>query len=271
MAINLAQKYSPIVAERFSIGSVTNVGFNTDYDFEGVNTVNVYSINTVPMTDYTRSGANRYGTPAELEDTKQTMILTQDRAFTFTIDRGNNIDQMNVKGAGIALRRQLDEVTIPELDTYRLAKVCAGAGGTGVVTGAYEGFLAGQEFLGDNKVPTAGRIACVSYAFYSELKKSSAGGGFVQPSDMAQELLTKGVLGMVDGVPIIPVPKSYLPADTAFVLWQPSVAVSPIKLAEFTIHDNPPGIRGNLVEGSVYYDCFVLDAKKNGIYVGTTA
>jgi hypothetical protein len=30
---------------------------------------------------------------------------------------------------------------------------------------------------------------------------------------------------------------------------------------------NPPGINGWLVEGRVVYDAFVLDSKKNGIYV----
>ena len=272
MAVNLAEKYSGVVDERFTIGTVTNVGFNQDYDFEGVKTVNVYSIPTVPMQNYTRTGANRYGTPTELEDNKQVLTLSQDRSFAFTIDRGNDIDQMNVKSAGKALSRQIDEVVIPELDTYRLSKLVAGAGGTGASTGkAYEDFLKGQSFLGNSKVPVIGRIATVTFDFYAKIKQSSAGAGFVQPSDMAQNMLTTGVLGMVDGVPIIPVPDSYLPADTDFILWHPIAGVAPVKLAEFFIHDNPPGLRGNLIEGSVYYDCFVLDSKKNAIYVGTNS
>lgn len=115
MAVNLAEKYSPIVDERFSLGTVTNIAFNQDYDWVGVKTVHVYSVETSAMNDYVRTGANRYGTPAELQDTTQELALTQDRSFTFTIDRGNDIDQMNVKGAAKALRRQLDEVAIPGL------------------------------------------------------------------------------------------------------------------------------------------------------------
>lgn len=115
MAVNLAEKYSSVVDERFSLGTVTNIAFNRDYDFVGVRTVNVYSIETSPMNDYSRTGSNRYGTPQELQDTTQELTLTQDRSFTFTIDRGNDIDQMNVKGVGRALRRQIDEVSLPRI------------------------------------------------------------------------------------------------------------------------------------------------------------
>jgi hypothetical protein len=33
------------------------------------------------------------------------------------------------------------------------------------------------------------------------------------------------------------------------------------------VSENPPGINGWLVEGRVVYDAFVLESKKNGIYV----
>ena len=46
---------------------------------------------------------------------------------------------------------------------------------------------------------------------------------------------------------------------------------SPVKLSEYKIHDNPPGINGWLVEGRVYYDAFVLENKKSAIYVFKTA
>jgi len=272
MAINLAQKYSPIVDERFSIGSVTNVGFNTDYDWAGVQTVNVYSIATTPMNNYTRTGANRYGTPQELQDTKQAMTLTRDRSFTQTIDRGNDIDQMGVKNAARALSRQMNEVTIPEIDTYRIATVAAAAGASSATTAtaanAYSLFLAGQEALGNAKVPAAGRIVIVSYGYYNFLKLDPS---FVKQGDMSQKMLTSGVMGMVDGVPIIPVPASYLPAKQQFLLWHPQAACAPVKLSELHMHIDPPGISGVLLEGRFYYDCFVLSNKEDAIYSSTSA
>ena len=272
MAVNLASKYSSVVDERFSIASVTNIAFNRDYDWLGVQTVNVYSIETAPMNDYARTGANRYGTPAELQDTTQELKLTQDRAFTFTIDRGNDIDQMNIKGAGRALRRQLDEVVIPELDTYRLAQLVANAGKTEVAvataTNAYQLFLKGQEALGEAKVPAVGRVAYVTYSYFNMLKLDPS---FVKQGDMSQAMLVTGALGMVDNVPLIPVPQSYLPANVQFVIVNPLAACAPVKLSDFTIHENPPGINGNLVEGRLYYDAFVLSNKQGAIYVSSAA
>ena len=37
---------------------------------------------------------------------------------------------------------------------------------------------------------------------------------------------------------------------------------SPVKLADYKIHENPQGINGWLVEGRIYYDAFVLNNKK---------
>lgn len=272
MAINYAEKYSPVVDERFSLASVTNVAFNTDYDWEGVKTVNVYSVSTTTMNDYTRTGLSRYGTPEELQDTKQAMTLTRDRSFTQTIDRGNDIDQMGVKAAGRALRRQLDEVVIPELDTYRISTIAAAAGTTDATVAtadnAYELFLNGQAALANAKVPAAGRIAYMSYAYYNMLKLDPT---FVKQGDMSQEMLRAGMMGMVDGVPLIPVPSSYLPADQQFLIWHPQAAVAPVKLSELHIHVDPPGISGVLLEGRFYYDCFVLENKKVAIYSSTGA
>ncbi len=46
----------------------------------------------------------------------------------------------------------------------------------------------------------------------------------------------------------------------------PSATTAPQKLAEYTIHENPPGIAGSLVEGLTYYDAFVLNNKKCAIF-----
>jgi hypothetical protein len=128
MAMNFAQKYSELVDERFTIASLTQAAFNTNYDWLGVQTVNVYGVSNAVMNNYTTSGANRYGTPDELGTTVQAMTLTQDRSFTFTIDRMNYDDQMMTTEAGAALSRQVSEVIIPEVDIYRIGRLIANAG-----------------------------------------------------------------------------------------------------------------------------------------------
>ena len=147
MSIDYAQKFSSKVDERFKMESLTNGAINNDYDFIGVKTVKVYSVPTVSMGTYSRSGSARYGTPADLEPTAQELTLTRDRAFTFVIDKGDYNDTQMVAAAGSALQRQIDEVIVPELDTWRLSKMVSGAGTSAhaVLTSstAYDAFLDG--------------------------------------------------------------------------------------------------------------------------------
>lgn len=270
MAVNLAAKYSKKVDERFTLKSLTEAGINRDYEWAGVKTVNVYSIPTVALNDYTRSGLARYGTAAELQDTVQALTVSKDRAFTFTIDRGNHIEQEMVKNAGKALGRQIDEVIVPEIDTYRLttmATAAVAAGGTATVavtsSNAYSVLLEGQEYMSDNKVPITGRVVFVTPAFYNFLKLDSS---FLKASDMGQRMLVNGQVGEVDGAKIIMVPSSYFPANTSFILAHPSATVAASKLEDYKTHDNPPGINGWLVEGRVIYDAFVLTNKNKALY-----
>lgn len=275
MAINYAEKYSAKVDEAFALESKTNGAVNNDYDFQGVNVVKVYSIPTTELTDYNMdagAGLSRYGNAQELQDVIQTLVLSKDRSFNFVIDRKNLDDTMGVKAAGEALARQIRERVIPELDTYTLKKMVDGAGATTyqetiTKTTAYEKFLKGQEMLGNAKVPANGRIAYCSYAMFNFLKQDPA---FVKQGDAGQSIVVNGQVGTVDGTAIVPVPSSYLPENVNFIITHPVAVVRPIKLEDYKIHDNPPGISGQLVEGRIRYDAFVLNNKKHAIYVSTS-
>lgn len=271
MAINYAEKYSPQVDERFKLGSLTTALVNNAYDWLGVATVKVYSVPTAEMNDYTLTGSNRYGTPAELNNEVQEMTLAKDRSFTFTIDKKSEDDTMGVMAAGAALARQIDEVIIPEIDTYRISKLVAGAPTANVIkdvavtkANAYEKFLAVQEFLDNKKVPTGGRICMCTPGYYNMLKLDEA---FTKKGDMATKIAINGLVGEVDGVYIIKAPKSYFPENVNFLITNPIVMPAPIKLTEYKIHDDAPGISGHLVEGRIRYDAFVLDQKKDAIGV----
>ena len=272
MAINYAEKYSAKVDERFKLGSLVAGIINKDYEFTGVKTVKVYSIDTAEMNDYQRSGLSRYGTPTDLGDAVQELTITQDRAFTFVIDKGDESEQAGAKNAGAALRRQLDEVAIPEYDKYVIGKVVAGAGkvATEAVTkeNAYEAFLTGQEQLDENKVPTVGRIALVTPAFFKNIKLD---GSFIKASDLGQQIALAGQVGAVDGTPIIKVPASYFPANVEFVITHPVATTAPVKLNEYKLHNDPVGVSGAVVEGRTIYDAFVLNNKKGAIYVHKNA
>ena len=48
-------------------------------------------------------------------------------------------------------------------------------------------------------------------------------------------------------------------------------AISPMKLNDYKIHSDPPGLSGDLVEGRVMFDAFVKPTRADGIYVGCAA
>lgn len=270
MAINYAEKYSSKVDERFTLGSLTNGLVNNEYDWIGVSTVKVYSIPTVGMNDYSLTGTSRYGTPSELGNEVQEMTVEQDRAFTFTIDRKSYDDTQMTMEAGKALRRQIDEVVIPEIDAYRIAALVTNALEDHIVeadvtkSNAYEEFLKVQELLDDAKAPVGGRVCLVTPAYLNKLKLDEA---FTKKGDMATQIAINGLVGEVDGVPVIKAPTSYFPEGVDFIITNPIAMPAPVKLQEYKIHTDAPGISGWLIEGRVRYDAFVLNEKKPAIGV----
>lgn len=269
MAINLATKFEKKVAERFSIKSITDAWCGKDYSFEGVKSINVWSVNTVPMVDYTRSGLERFGDTTELGDTVQTMTMTKDRGFTFSIDKGNKGEQYNVKQSNKALQRQIDEVITPEIDIYRLKQWCTGAGlshadgalDSGTVL---EAIFAGSSAMNNKLVPMENRVVLLKETLYMHLLLANK---VVGVDTLGAKTIATGRSGNIAGITVVPVPDSYMPTGVNFLIKYRNATVDPFKLKSYKIHVDPPGIDGDKVEGRVIYDAFVLDAKKNGLYV----
>lgn len=273
MAINLATKFESKVAERFSKKSITDPYCGKDYNFEGVKSINIYTIDTVPMTDYTRSGTNRFGAAVELGDTVQTLTLLRDRSFTFTIDKGDAGEQYNVKQSNKALQRQLDEVVTPEVDIYRLSKWADNAGLSSVdgeldETTTLEAMFAGMSGMNNALVPSEGRAFFLAENVYNALLLS---GKIVGIDSLGAKTISTGKSGPIDGACVVPVPTSYMPEGVNFIIKYKNATVDPFKLKDYRIHTDPPGISGALVEGRIIYDAFVLNSKSNGIYVSRRA
>lgn len=269
MAINLAEKYSGAVDEVFRKGALTTPLENSDQvDFIGAQTVKVYSMNTAEMHDYKNSGTNRYGTPEELGDSVQELTLTRKRSFAFTIDATNAADTPEgVRDAARALRRQLDERVIPELDGWRLSTAAKNAKFADYYTPDKSTLIstisAMAANLSNEEVPTTNRLfyadprVVQKLMLTDELLKTSA----------ASDAVLNGSVGRICGATLIETPEPRLPVGAWGIIIYTGATVCPTKLAQYKIHDNPPGIAGSLVEGLVYYDAFVFGNKKCGIGV----
>lgn len=275
MAINLASKASPKVVERFKLASCTEGIFSSQYDWTGVATVKVYTVDTLPLNTYNKAATtgSRFGNLTEVGDTVQEMTVTDDKAFNGAIDKGNNTAQLQIKAASKILRMQTDEVIIPYVDKYRLGKLAAGAGTVKnsvalTKTNAIDTILTAGAAMSNLLVPKMGRVL---YIGETEAIKIKLADQVVGVDKLAEKTIVNGVIGAIDGMQVRIVPDSYMPANAVFMIVTKNCACAPKKIETYRILDQHPDIDGHVVQGRLLHDCFVFETKKNGIYLASSA
>ncbi len=270
MAINYASAFSAKVQEAFKKESITDSATGKEYSFAGNRTIYAYSVDTAPLNDYKRSGTNRYGDPHELGDTVQEMTMRDDKSFTMTIDKGNQSDQMNIKGATRAIKRETEQVVIPYIDKYRMKEWAHNAGIIEPLATApakntiVEMIFDADEKMSDLLVPAKNRTLFLPNKYFKLLALSDE---FIGIEALGKKSVSRGEVGEVAGMTVKRIPSSYMPEGAYFMVKYKGSTVDPVKLNETHIHQDPPGISGNLLEGRFYHDAFVLSNKANGIYV----
>lgn len=273
MAIELVTKFSPYTDEQFSTESKKSLLTNQDFDWTGAHTVKVYKVGTSDMNDYGRSGPaegnwSRYGAVNGLDATTEECTLKKDRSFTFTIDKLDADETAQQLAAASALARQNRLVVIPEVDKYTYGIMCAGAGTKPdakalTADNIYDEILAASKVLDDSEVPETGRVLVVTPDIYRIMKKCE---DIVMDTDIGNDLRLKGVISNLDGMSVQKIPANRLPEGFGFMVAHPCATVAPVKLEDYKVHQDPPGISGSLVEGRIVYDAFVLDNKAKAIY-----
>ncbi len=272
MAVNLATKYSDKIAKYFTISSVVLGRTSKAYNWDGTKSIHVLTPVTQALGDYTRSGTSRYGTPTEMSDIDQYMSLSKDRSCSITIDKGNNSEQMNVKKAGEMLKAEIDEQIVPEIDAYALVEFADKAytitAGTAPAADTIVGLLnTGMITLSKEKVPASDRVIFMRWTDFGYLLTCDE---FLAIDKLGERSLINGTAGKFMGADVVPVPDSYMQKDSSsdiyFIIAHKSALLNPIKLREYNVKKDPPGISGDLIECRVIYDAFVLGAKAKGTY-----
>lgn len=272
MAINLVTKFTDHVDELFTAESKKSLLTNNDYDWTGAHTIKVHKVNTVSMNDYDRAGTgkntSRFGVLGKVENELEEFTLRKDRSFTFVIDKMDKDETSGVLSGASALARQQREIIIPEVDQYVYAEMASNAG-TKVVdvtlteSNIYDEIIKGTELLDDEDVPDIGRVLTVVPEVYRMMKKCP---DLSLDCDVTEKQRLSGVIAMVDGMDVVKISKKRMPANAGFMICHPVATVAPTKLEDYRVHQDPPGISGELVEGRIVYDAFVLDNKKKAIY-----
>lgn len=267
--ITLATKFESRTSDLIKAKRKSKGFTNQDWNWDGVDTIKVMTLSDPDLIDYNPNGANRYGEPSEIEDTVQTWQLTEDRAWTKTIDKKNKDDAMSIRQPGKYLAQVTKNKMIPEIDAYLFQILGTAAAvydrddvvADSAVTSstAYSTFTTMTADITDREAPEEGRVAAMTAAYYNLLKQ----GGFVLDTGGFEKSRHDGDLGTVDNVKIEIVPSSRMPAATDLIISHSSVLVAPEKLIDYTLHKNPQGISGELLEYRHRYDGF---ADVNKIY-----
>lgn len=296
MAINLATKYSPKVVDKFYLDSVILGKTSKKYDWDGVESIKVWTINTYAPNNYKKpvnassgTGLNpanptnpsdaygtylgRYGATYEVEDTIQTMTLTQDKAVSLAVDKGNNTEQMLIKNAGIVMNHEMREQFIPMFDKYALSVFATNAGTETVhatlTTETIVEAISSHVTALTNALTTTENAYCfIGATNYAKLVLSKE---FLHLYGLGNKALEKGVVGSVRDLKIVPIPDSYLPTGVNFLTFKSECVLAPTKIRDMKVHQDPPGLSGALLEVRWLYDAFVLETKKLGVIVDRTS
>jgi len=269
MAIDLVTQYQGLVDEKFAQESKRSLVTNQNFSWTGARTIKLYKISTAAMNDYARNGSwNRYGQIEDLNATTEELTLQKDRSFTFVIDKMDKDETGLALEAGSALERQLREVVIPEVDTYTYGVMCEKAGHKPAAVALtpeniYDEIIIASKALDDALVPEEDRVLVVTPATYYLMKKSKE---IIMETDIGADMKLRGVISNLDGCNVVKIAGARLPEDFGFMMCHKIATAAPLKLEDYTVHENPLGYNGNVVEGRIYYDAFVLDNKVKAIY-----
>lgn len=272
MGITAHVNYAKKALQAWKVGSLLPARLSNEYQFGDYKTVVVSSITTEPLNDYSRSGTSRYGTPTDVQDTTQELTCTQDKAFTKVIDEGDARDQQYLKKAARVVALIMKEQVIPMTDKYGFGVLATKAGKINTAAAPtkddiVDRIATGTAYMDDQEVPGDGRTLFISATGYKNLRLSDQ---FMGIEALGKKAIAAGSVGEFDGMEVVKVPSSRFPTGVNFMIVHRRAACMPMKIKKTKIHQDPPGINGNLMEGRQYYDCFVFDKLKNGIYVDKT-
>lgn len=268
MAVNLAQKYSSVLDQVFTAGSYTDKYVNKKYDFDGVQTINVYTVTTVEPSDYKRSDTgDRFGGNNELQNIVTPYQLKNDKSFKLVIDRGNYEQTALAEKAGAVMKAEMEERVIPMIDADRLKAAAAGATAVSqaITAGnnAYTDILKAEAFLDEDKAPVEGRVLFVTPGYYNTIKEYIT--TTMHADTYSSKLISRGFVGELDGIPVVKVPTSYFPTKTNAVLWHRDALLGAKQIMNTRIKTDSELVDGTLLMGRFIYGSFVLNGKKKSV------
>lgn len=164
-SIALVQKYQPLLDEIYKKESLTGDFEHGKVKFDGSKTVKILKLVLPSLGEYSR---NSGFTAGDVEATWESWELTQDRGREFSVDAMDDEETLNMT-FGNAVSEFIRTKVVPQIDTYRFAKIASMAGistvaGATLSTGAgvIEAIRAGMSTMDEDEVPSEGRILYIT-------------------------------------------------------------------------------------------------------------
>ena len=271
---NYAAKYADQLEQAYLRSSVIAGKTNTEYEFTGVNTIHIYSAVTQPLGNYARTGTWRYGgEPNELLTDVQDLVLSQDKAFSMSIDKGNYKDTNLVLRTGRVVKQQIGEQVTPFFDKYALNKWGTDATVLTVASPTKANVVdmfvdARKNFVNNNIQMSDSCYAYIPATTYAYLLQNPE---FISVEKLGEKHLSNGVVGKVANWTLVEVPDSYLPNGVFALFTHKDKVLAPTKIAELKTYNDVPGLSGALIEGRYYGDAFVLKTLVNSTTYNSNA
>lgn len=174
-SIALAAKYLPLLDEIYTSESKTAIldTASERVQFTGANTVNLFTLSTMGMSNYSR---NAGFVPGDVNGSWVPYVLNTDRGRSYMVDALDNDETLGM-AFGSLLSVVEREHVIPEVDAFRMAAYASGAAAGQVVTATISASAAAVAAvdtaiaaLDNAEVPYEGRILFVNPNFYAYLR-----------------------------------------------------------------------------------------------------
>ena len=174
-SIALAEKFVPMMDEVYKAESRSAIldTANDRIQFTGANTVNIFTLSTVGMGNYSR---NSGFVPGDVNGSWQPYVLETDRGRSYMVDVLDNDETLGMAFGGLLGTVERQHI-IPEIDAFRFASYASGAAVGNVKTetlsagaATVASIDAATVALDNAEVPYEGRILFVSPSVYGLLK-----------------------------------------------------------------------------------------------------
>jgi hypothetical protein len=193
--------------ERFNTANVLIPSLNHEYEgtLAAGNTVKITAVNTPQIIDY--AAASRVITPAQMTDTTQSLVIDQEKAFSFIVDDVDKVQSAGsfepvTRDAGAALSEDAEAVVIAAL---KAGGTSAGVAAIATADAAYAAVVSIRTGLVKANVPTTDRILAVSPEFAALLL--GTGSKLTTFEASGDDALRNGVIGRLLGFTVVEHPQ----------------------------------------------------------------